>query len=208
VSEAIPSIFVSDRKVALLGKVKRLSGWALLALLIVFRSSGYSVTVAAGACLAVGILASAIAMLYAQTSQHRSQKRVSVDSVAVADNLGARILLAGICALFPLLPEVYPYALKYFVAAISATGIAIRVVQLLAQVVTRDIEKYLGLHTINDVLLLGILFVFGYGILVGPTSGSISGISLTVWAASYVTLLRAYALYMAWPRNHINRRIG
>jgi hypothetical protein len=186
------TIALSDRQAALLSKSRRYIPWLLLLAMVVFRSNDYPAILAFGTCIAIGIVLSAATLIYLLTSNAKA--RVSSNPEGIRNDLGFRILLAGLCAPIVLLFDIFHQAAPYGLALAAAVALGILLLRRGLKMRPHDIDTVLGAYLLHEVLLALVLFLAAYSVIAQPARLEPSHAGIAVWAVFYVAILRVWQL--------------
>ena len=186
------TIALSDRQAALLAKSRRYIPWLLLLAMVVFRSNDYPAILAFGTCIAIGIVLSAATLIYLLTSNAKA--RVSSNPEGIRNDLGFRILLAGLCAPIVLLFDIFHQAAPYGLALAAAVALGILLLRRGLKMRPHDIDTVLGAYLLHEVLLALVLFLAAYSVIAQPARLEPSDAGIAVWAVFYVAILRVWQL--------------
>lgn len=193
-------IIVSSEQLTLLKRARNWLCWVCLAILVLFRASGYPFSIAAGVCLLLGIAGSAAMLAFLLIQQ----KRRSVDrlrSSAIRNDLHVRILLVGVATLALLPFEVVPQAGPYFVTIAAFVAVAYRALEFVTEIERKVLEWLTDIQVLEDLLLALILFVFGYQLVSGFQRPQSESLSLITWPVFYLSALRTYQFSSALFRS-------
>ena len=158
--------------------------------MVVFRSNDYPAILAFGTCIAIGILLSAATLIYLLTSEAKAG--VPSNPEGIRNDLGFRILLAGLCAPIVLLFDIFHQAAPYGLALAAAVALGIPLLRRGLKARPNDIDAVLGVYLLRGFLLALVLFLATYGVIVQSPQPAPAGIA--VWAVFYVAILGAWQL--------------
>jgi hypothetical protein len=190
------SIVLSDRQAALLAKSRRYIPWLLLLVMVVFRSNDYPAILAFGTCIAIGIFLSGATLIYLLTSDAKAG--VFSNPEGIRNDLGFRIVLAGLCAPIALLFDIFHQAAPYGLALAAAAALGILLLRRGLKMRPKDIDAVFGAYLLHEVLLALVLFLATYSVIAPPARLEPSHAGIAVWAVFYVAILRAWQLHRAF----------
>jgi hypothetical protein len=131
-------------------------------------------------------------LIYLLTSKAKASECRKSNPEGVRNDLGLRILLAGLCAPIALLFDVFHRAAPYGLALAAAVALGIPLLRRALKPRPNDIDAVLGVYLLRGIMLALVLFLATYSVIAESPQPAPSGIA--VWAVFYVAILRASQL--------------